>query len=189
MFMQFVSHINWVDLVILALLVRIVYVSADSGFITEFFKSLGLILGLFVAFHYYVVLGNLANKFQFPVKIVHAVTFAVLWLVVAILFEFFKRGVLNLFTVQAQSLIDKWGAVILGLLRFVVTASMLVYLLLIPGVQYLNNKVVGGSTPMVFLRVAPGMYTGICDHFVSRLFDGERINPAVHEIMNQVSPR
>ena len=61
-FTHIVQSINWVDVVMLVLLIRIVFIGVRTGFVTELFKLFGVFCSVFVGLHYYTPLAALLAK-------------------------------------------------------------------------------------------------------------------------------
>lgn len=185
--MDILKNINWVDIVCLVLLLRIVYVASQTGFVTECLKLLATCASLFVAFHYYTELSALlARNFSVP-EAVRAVCFIGLWIITYFVCKLIRDGLFMLFAVQADNLLDKWGAAVLAIVRVALTASLLMYLALISGHKYLQGALLKSVSHSYVLRIAPAVYTAACDNFVTKLLPNEKKNPAVLQALREAS--
>jgi hypothetical protein len=185
--MEMLRHLNWVDCLCLAVAVRIIFISAQTGFVVEFFKVLAALLALFVTFHYYTKVGHWVENKAVSSEAVASVVFLGLWLVTLIVCKFIRDGILALFSVQAQSLVDKWGAVVIALGRAAVSVSMLLFLLVATGPGGYLQRMAGASMlEKYFLNIAPKMYASACGRFVTPLFPSEKKNPAVALVLKDV---
>ena len=190
MFMEFIRRFNWVDLLILAFLVRIVYSSIQAGIVVELLKLLGALFTVFVCFHYYVHVGMFLHRITMaPAAWTPPVAFLLLWILLFVLCWLIRKGLLMLFTIEAQSFINKWGAVLLGICRFFVVGSMVFFLFMTTGDKYLEKMSLEAFSQKVVLPVAPKIYNGVCDGFVIKLFPAEKINPDVGEQLKKVNKR
>jgi uncharacterized membrane protein required for colicin V production len=187
MFMHFINSLNWVDILILALAIRIVYVGIQTGFMTELFKVVGLVLALFTAFQFYVSAGGVVKVWdKVPEGYYFAFSFLLIWIIIAVIFKFLRQGFLLLFTVQTISALDKWGGAVLAVGRFVLTASMVMYVLIVTGESYLQTKAAEAFSSKYLLKVAPGFYKGLSDNFVSKVLPAVKYNSAVRETMKDI---
>lgn len=191
MFMHFLQSLNWVDLLMLAILVRIVYIGIQTGVVIEMFKLLGILLTIFICFHYYAPFARfLMYITRAPwVNIMEAVSFGMLWAIMFVVCKLIRDGMFMLFTIDAQSFVDKWGGALLGIGRFFIIGSMTMFLFLIPGEKYLQARTVESFSGKYVISVAPNFYTVLCDGLVSKIFSKERASKAVKEQMKKVEPR
>ncbi len=62
MLTHLIKSINWIDVALAFLFLRVIFIGVKNGFITEFFKSLGVLTAVFVSLHYYSYLGRVAGQ-------------------------------------------------------------------------------------------------------------------------------
>ncbi|MBF0387137.1 MAG: CvpA family protein [Candidatus Omnitrophica bacterium] len=185
--MEMLKSINWVDVMVMVIAIRIIYISAQTGFVVEFLKTLAALTALFVSFHFFSLVGGAVPKINFSPEILAATAFLVLWMVTLLLCKFCRDGFMMLFSVKAENAVDKWGAVVIAVGRVVVTASMALFLLLLSGQKYLQNMTLSSLSGRHVLLVAPVIYREGCDRVITRLFPDQKKNPAVgHVLMNVV---
>ena len=185
--MHFIHSLNWVDIVVLVLGIRIIYIGMRTGIMTEFIKFLGLVVALFASFQYYIVVGeSIKIGGKIPESFFLAAGFLVIWGAVTLVFMFLRQGFFMLFTVQTVSALDKWGGAILAVGRFIVTASMVMFVLLVTGNEYLQTKTTEAFSRKYFVNVAPGLYHGLSTRFVSRVAPNVKYNSAVRDALKGV---
>jgi uncharacterized membrane protein required for colicin V production len=190
MFMNFINSFNWVDLLIAVILLRVVFIGIQTGIVVELFKLLGVLLTAFVCLHYYSYVGIFLQRItKAPAGLMTPIAFVLLWAVMFLVCWLIREGLLIVFTIEAQSLVDKWGGAFLGLGRFFVVASMVIFLFLSTGDKYFEKMVVRSFSQKYVLPVAPGFYSGVCDGFLIKVFPGEKMNVAVGEELKKVSKR
>ena len=188
MIVNTLRSINWVDILVLALAVRVVYIALQTGFVVEFSKLVGVFLTIFVSFHYYTMFGGFALKrTDVPDGLLYALAFVALWGLTALLCKLIRDGLLLLFTIQAQSMLDRWGAAIISVFRFVLLASMMMFLFLVTGHPYLQAKTMSSLSHRYLLGAAPAVYGTICNRVVSKIFPAEKYNDAVRLMVTQGS--
>ncbi len=89
MLTHLIKSINWIDAALVFLFIRMIFVGVKNGFISEFFKSLGVVAAVFVSLHYYSYLAAwVAKKTNFTWDYWDLVIFAVLWFAVMFFFKF-----------------------------------------------------------------------------------------------------
>jgi uncharacterized membrane protein required for colicin V production len=188
MFMHFIKSLNWVDILMLAILVRIVYISVQTGFVSELFKFLTLVVTVFLCFHYYSPLALLLFKgTRIPMAVSSVMVFLGLWLLMAFIAKLIRGGLALLITVQAQSLLDKWGAAVLSINRFFLAGSMVFFILLLSGSGYLHNAVAASMSHKFVLPVAVNVYRTLHQKVVAKLFPGSVFNKSVEEELKRIS--
>ena len=192
MLIDILKSINWADLIILALFIRIMYMAVHEGLIVEGFKCFSLAIALFLSFHYYFALAKyLTQRIENPENMIFTFSacFFVIWLLTLIAFKYIREGLLLLFSIKTKATWDRWGAGVLGLGRFLITASMLMFALLTSGLHYFEVKTVDSFFGKHVVTIAPKVYQKMCDGFVSRLFPREKYNHAVRETLDKVSKK
>ena len=53
MLTHLIKSINWIDAALILLFIRMIFVGVKNGFISELFKSIGVVTAVFVSLHYY----------------------------------------------------------------------------------------------------------------------------------------
>jgi uncharacterized membrane protein required for colicin V production len=189
--MNFLRSLNWVDLLMLAILIRIVYSGLQAGCVIEMFKLLGALVTVFVTFHYYVPFAKfLMHITKAPwVNVVEVISFLMLWVILFVLCKLIRDGMFMLFTIDAQSFVNKWGGALLGIGRFFIIGSMTLFLFFVSGSKYLEDKTVESFSGQHVVVVAPNFYTVLCEGFVSKIFPNEKVSKALRVQMKKVEPR
>ena len=178
MLMDFIKYLNWIDILLVCVCARAVFIGVKTGFIVEFFKSVGILFSIFITLHYYstltVLLASQVTTFELP--IVAIFVFLALWFLMTYVFKLIREGLLMVFSVQAHPNVDRWGGAFLACLRGVVVSSMVFYVLLLtynPDII----KVAQNSLARYAVSYLPtGIYTGIYNGFVVKFFAQEKIS-------------
>ncbi len=180
--MEFLRKLNGIDLLLIALAVRTVYSAINSGFVAELIKNLGTLVAVFAAFHYYVKLAVLIGHFsKFPAPATQTLSFAAIWLVVLFVFRYLRDGLGMVFTVQTISVVDRWGAAIISVARFFLTASLFLFLFLLTGQPYMQHITRASFSQKYVLPVAPEAYRKITQGLVTKFYPDEKVNQAVFD--------
>lgn len=120
---------SYLDIIILVLLVAFGIGGFRKGLITEAATLLGLGLGLYGAFHFSDFTADKLVQFvEIDPKYMNVISFAVTFIVVAILVYLLGRLVAKLVKAINLGFIDKLGGFLVGLAKGVLIASLLIML-------------------------------------------------------------
>ena len=188
MITHLVKSINWVDLALVFLFVRMIFVGVKNGFISEFFKSLGIVVAVFVSLHYYSFLAAwVALKTNILWKYWELLIFAVIWIAVALFFKFFRDGVLLLFKAETTHQgFDKYAAGVVTVGRGILVCSMAIFLILLMQNNLLTRMTLRSYSYKIAGRAAVGTYTFLYTDLVGKLFEGEHYNAAAAQVLHPV---
>lgn len=159
--MEIISRINWVDVLVLILMVRMSYVALRDGLSHEIFPFIGTILIVVFCLHYYNKLGfflsqNLAN---IPLEISNFISFLILVAVLGFLVKLLKGLLDKIIKVEWHPVIEKFGGLVVGIARaYIVTGIVLMVLALMP-LSYLQWSIRDKSlTGRYVLMAGPEIY-------------------------------
>jgi uncharacterized membrane protein required for colicin V production len=160
----------------LALMIRAVYIGLKRGFISEALNLVALVITIFVVFHYTPVCAQfLENKILFKSSVAKAVTFVSLWALVALAAKFVCGAIFLLFKIEAKSFLDKFGGIVVSLVRGILVCSLVLWLFLVTGSDYITRTVKGAYASPRIVNFAPDVYRGIFNIAVSKYFPNERM--------------
>ncbi len=187
MIINVLTRLNWIDFIVVSILLRVLYVGGKNGFIVELFKLIGIIFTTYVSLHYYVKLSDFIiqrlSKVQVPTELLH---FFVFILLVAVSYSFFvlvRRAFCNLVKMEAAPILSKWGGVFLGVGRGVLTSSLVMLVLLISTTPYLNTSVRKSYSGRCLFNVAVKTYSAIWNGLMSKFMTGEKFNGSIPKIL------
>ena len=121
---------NYIDIIILVLLVAFGIGGLRKGIITEAAILLGLGLGLYGAFHFSDFTAEQLVKYvEFDPKYMNVISFMVTFIVVTILVYLLGRLVARLVKAINLGFIDKLGGFLIGLAKGVLISSLLIMLI------------------------------------------------------------
>ncbi|MEI8012442.1 MAG: CvpA family protein [Candidatus Omnitrophota bacterium] len=184
--MEFLKNLNWVDIVLILLVVRIIYSGGKAGFVVEFIKTIGLFFAMLMAFHFFARLAALGIHFVLiPKPWLQAAAFILIWLTGVIVFKLIREGFLLAFTIQPLPLIDRWGAVLLAVVRSMLTASMVLFVFLMTAHPYLQNMTRTSLSHKYVINIAPKAYHQVTLGFIAAVMPGVRVNPVVGEVLTK----
>ncbi|MDP3143109.1 MAG: CvpA family protein [Candidatus Omnitrophota bacterium] len=180
-----ITNLNWVDILIIIAIIRIVYIGVRQGLIVEFSKVLGLIFALMLSFHYYKTLSNLIHSNSpLPIGFSDLICFNVLLLVVVLIFKFIREGLGLIVKVESASFANTWGGLLLGGLRAWIFSSILIFILLISGFSYIEKSARQSYGASRIIKVAPAIYSFSFESIISKFFPSEKINNTVFDVVN-----
>jgi membrane protein required for colicin V production len=159
--MEILSRANWVDLLVVTLMIRTVYVSLKDGLSHEIFPLLGSVLTLILGLHYYGRLGSMLYGVagMIPLSMLKLASFLAIIVISGFILKMLKILVDAVIKVTWHPFIEKFGGMLAGVLRgMVVTSMALICLALVP-LSYLQWSIKERSVSgMFFLRIGPGIY-------------------------------
>ena len=185
MFVEFLKSLNWVDILMILLVIRIVFIGVKTGFVIEFFKLIGTIAAVFITLHYYVVFAKLFTQFQLKfvsMPIAQLIAFVLLWVAVIVVAKFVREGLLLLLKVEANNILNTWVGGLLSILRAVLVCSLVFIALYLPRIDYFQQNCDNSFSHPYLYEVAPNAYKGVYDGVVSKVFPQEKLNESIYKI-------
>jgi uncharacterized membrane protein required for colicin V production len=179
-------QINWVDVFVVILILRVGYVAWKTGLPVEFFKLLGTITAIYLPCHYYTKLADFfrANLFagkaaleflDFPVFLLLAILG---YLVFKLLRSVFSRFI----KAEAVANLNNWGGLILGAVRGILLTGLIIFMLVLSNLSYLKNSVNDSYLGNRLLKVVPATYSWLWNSITSKFMPGEKFNEAIQSL-------
>lgn len=162
--MDWVSKVNWVDVLFLIIILRGVYTGAYRGFFTELFNVLGVCVAIVLSIHFYSSGANLLLKYLFvPFNMSNLISFMLIALCVYLLFQLVETIIRKLVKVEAlpdfNKAVSKIGGPIVGFCRGIaVSIFVFLVLLLIPMDYVVNSAKVNSFSGKFFSQAATTLY-------------------------------
>lgn len=185
--MDVFAQINWVDIFVVLLVVRVLLVAAKGGVATELFKLPGTAFSIYLALHYNVALAT-AIKGQFsgvrlaPVEFFDFLCLVFLAAVGYYTFALVRISFCRFVKLEALPRVNRWAGLILGTVRAVMFVGFMCYTLTVMQTEYFTAMVRESFFGRYAFSVAPGTYRWIWDNVTSRFMTGETYNPVVEEV-------
>lgn len=184
--LEIIRKLNWVDILILVLALRVCYTAVTRGLRIEVFKVLGAICAAYFSLHYYLALSafiqgsaalqNIERDFLEFVCFIFLAGAGYAALVIPR--KVFVRAPKE---VEASG-IDMLGGIILGSVRAILLASIILYALAISGVDYFKKSVVESYSGTHIIKAAPAAYDYIWNNFVSKAAPKQSYNQSVSDV-------
>ncbi|MEK6727252.1 MAG: CvpA family protein [Candidatus Omnitrophota bacterium] len=186
MFSQIKNQINWLDLFVIIILIRICYVAIKTGFPIELFKILGVILATYLSLHYFSGLSSslliLIGSKNIPSVFLSLLSFMFLAGAGFLFFSFLRRIFFKLVKMEAVSALNKWGGLVLGITRGFLFASLVIFIFVISGIGYLKKSVTVSYSGKAIFKIAPATYAWAFNGLVSKLVTGEKFNQSILDV-------
>ena len=186
MLTHLIKSINWVDAALVFLFIRMIFVGVKNGFISEFFKFLGVVAAVFVSLHYYSFLAaRVAEKINFSWDYWNLVIFAGLWFAVTFFFKLFRDGILLLFKAETiHQGFDKYAAGIVAVARGILVCSLTIFLILLTYNGPVTRMTLHSYSYKIAGRAGVSTYSFLYNNLVSKLFVGEHFNTAAPKVLH-----
>lgn len=162
--MEIVTKINWVDILVAILMIRMSYVAFRDGLGRQIFPFFGSILIVIFALHYYLQIGSglYYNLGYIPIEIWNFLSFLGIVVVLFIIIKLLSGLVEKVIKVEWHPALEKFGGLIIGVMRaYIITAIVIMVLALAP-LPYLQWSIRDRSlTGRYFLMAGPEVYTKV----------------------------
>jgi uncharacterized membrane protein required for colicin V production len=182
-FISFLKQLNWIDLVVLILLFRILLISLKTGMGAEIFKVLGTLTAAYLSLHYYIsISGYFSKRFDIDHVFVECFVFIVLAGLGYSFFLLLRLLLKRFINMEVVPTISRWGGLILGIFRAFLLGSLILYFFLATDNPYLRKSMKTSFSGMGLVYLAPMFYSSSWNGVISKLAVHEKFNSAVFEI-------
>ncbi len=188
-FTHILATINWVDVAMLVLFIRIVFIGVKTGFVTELFKLLGVFCAVFVGLHYYASLAIfVTKKTNWSIDFLEFLFFVLLVCLMVLVIKFLRDGFFVLFKFESTHAgLNQWGAGLFAVIRALFLASLIMYTILLTHVEWLQRQALTSVSQKVALKAAPDTYSFVYHHFIGKIFTKEKFNEDVFNVISRNS--
>ena len=159
--MEIITKINWVDVLVLIIVLRISYIAFQDGLSHEIFPLLGTVCTLVLSLHYYnkISVFLTTNLVKIPVDMANFLSFLVLIISIGFLFKLIRSILDKVIKITWHPLIEKLGGLFAGILRASMVASTTLIIIALMPLSYLQWSIRDRSLlGMHFLRIGPAIY-------------------------------
>lgn len=154
------QNINWVDLLVVILLIRSSYVGFTKGFGWELFRFIGYLSTAMAAVYFYEYTSQLLGDY-FPVmhSFANLICFTGLYAGILFIFKFINLLIEKIIKIETISTVEKIGGLLLGFLRGAILISLLLISLVFTPIPYFEKSIKERSyTGQVVLKTVPFLY-------------------------------
>jgi uncharacterized membrane protein required for colicin V production len=161
--MEIIKNINWLDIIVLVLVVRGVYMGAKRGLTAELFNFFGIIISLILAIQWYSRVADvLILNFSLPIWLSKFLCFVVITQIIRITFKYSLALLLKILNIQFIPQLEKIGGGIIGLGRGVIAAGILILALSFIPNDYMKESIRAKSfTGNFLIRVTERIYISL----------------------------
>lgn len=187
MLLNILRQINWVDILVICLLLRTLYVSTTKGFAVELFKLIGIISSIYVSLHYFIIVSDflmrrVGPKERMPLQFMDFLVFVLLLIAVYLIFALVRNVACHFFKAEVAPALSKWGALILGLARGILTVGLLVFMLAISTIPYFKTSAKKSYSGQRLFNIVVSTYRNLWNGVMHKFTVNEQLNGVIDEI-------
>jgi len=186
MLINVIKQLNWVDIFVIVLALRICFISYKTGFAISLFKFLGTLTALYLSMHYYTWFSDQVQRLPFtkvfPITFLDFICFIVLMACGYTIFVFLRAMVYRYLKMEAVPALNKWGGLFFGIARAILVAGLVIYALRISTAGYFMRSAVKSFSGSYLSQIAPRTYSWTWYNLVSKFAVKEKFNSTVTEI-------
>jgi uncharacterized membrane protein required for colicin V production len=181
-----IKIINWIDVMMFFLFLRVIFVGVQTGIISELFKILGTIAAVFITLHCYSWLAAwLALKINYPWKYYDLVAATLLAGIVVFVFKLIRDGLVLLFKAETTHQgFDKYSAGVVGIGRGILICSLMMFLLLLLYNGAMTRTIFRSYSYKIAGHAAVGTYGFLYNNIVGKLSSGGHYNAAAVKVVS-----
>lgn len=187
MLLNILKQINWVDVGVLILVVKICLTAVKNGFPIELFKFIGTLAAIYLSSHYYIILSDyLANWLalgkRLPLEFLDFVAFVSIAIVGYSIFVLLRSVFGKLLKMEAISSLNKWGSLVLGLVRALLVASLIIFSMFISSIDYFKSSAKTSYAGKRLFTICPNTYSWIWQSITSKFATSEKFNDTITSV-------
>ena len=155
--MELITKINWVDVLVVILMLRISYVAFRDGLSHEIFSFLGSILIVVLVMRYYILFGSFIslNAMNMPIEISNFLSFLILVVSSGFIVRLLRVILDKVVNIKWHPMIERFGGLAIGMMKaYIVTGMVLMTISLMP-LSYLSWSIKDKSLTGKYFLVAP----------------------------------
>jgi hypothetical protein len=161
--MEILKDINWLDIAVLILVLRAIYIGSKRGLTAELFNFLGILVSLVAAVLWY---GRTADvliiNFKLPVWLSQFLCFVIIAQLIRMLFKYGLALLLKVLNVQFIPQLERIGGGIMGLARGIVLSGIIILAIgIIPNIYLRESIELKSFTGNFLLRSTERIYESL----------------------------
>lgn len=181
MLLDILKQINWVDIGVLILAVRVCITATKNGFPIELFKLSGTLSAVYLSLHYYTIVSDhivdwFALDKRFPLEFLDFIVFILVAIGGYSIFVLLRSIFGKFLKTEAVSALNKWGSLILGMARALLLASLIIFSMFISSAGYLRNSAKTSYLGKRLFVICPNTYSWLWYGITSKFAIGEKFN-------------
>jgi len=190
MLLNILKQINWVDIGVLVLVVRICLTAAKNGFPIELFKFIGTLSAIYFSSHYYITISDridswLALGKRLPLGFLDFIVFVLVALGGYGIFVLLRSIFGKLLKMEAISALNRWGSLILGIFRALLLSSLIIFVMFISSVDYFKSSAKESYSGRRLFMLCPATYSWLWNTITSKFAKSEKFNDVISSTSNE----
>ncbi|MEM7816568.1 MAG: CvpA family protein [Candidatus Aenigmatarchaeota archaeon] len=153
--MEIIKYLNFIDLLLIFLFFRIIYIALLKGVIKELVKLISVLISSLIAFHYYSFFSKkFENIFSFlNLKYFNFISFILLFLGINLTISLISKILFVFLKQHTPSPEEKFFSFCIGCVRFAMLSSIFIFCF-----SLANNYVLKSFSSRLFKNLASGFY-------------------------------
>jgi len=188
---EVIRQFNWVDIFVIIVLLRTIYIAVKNGLTSEAFKLPGIIFALYLSLHYYTTVSDLIQERlpvkEMPLEFLDFIFFLILATFGYLVFVLLRNLFCRFIKMEAAPNFNRWIGLFLGIARSFFLVGLLTFGLAISSINYLKVSTRNSYLGSQFCQIAPATYTWIWNNITSKFMAQEKLNPAIEEVQKDFS--
>jgi uncharacterized membrane protein required for colicin V production len=179
-----ISGLNAVDVFVAIILATVIYIGRRGGLVAETINLAGNFCTIFVSFHYYTRFADVL-RVQFFGKDASTefLAFNLLAVGTFLVFVLVSRGWILILRIKPYQWIDKWGSLVLSLIRGYWLCGLLFVVLLLAEHDYATPRARQAISGLMFRSAATDLYKASYSRCIESIFLGEKINEEIFKLV------
>jgi uncharacterized membrane protein required for colicin V production len=179
---------NWVDFLIVGIIVRMCFIGVKTGVGIELFKLLSLWLATVITLHVYTTpVSDLLNQKlpALPLDAGDVFVFIVLMTVIVLAVRIIRESFFLLVKIEAHNNLDRWGGFFIGAIRGFWIASIALFIMTISTIRYLEVSAKSSLFGHKIISLAPQIYKSSFEGLISKFLVQGQLNPEVSKALER----
>lgn len=179
---ELINKINWVDIFVIIIFLRTLYIGLRRGLVVEFFKLSGVFCASILSFHYFPHIGNFLNaKTPLPLDLADFIGLLFLSSLIILLFKFIREGFTAFIKTEVKTALDRWLGFIFSGLRAFILSSLILVILFFTNITYLQASIKNSFSQRFILNLAPRLYSSSFENLMVKFLPNEQLNTALFD--------
>ncbi len=188
MLTKYIVGINWVDFLMIGIVIRMCFIGVQTGVGIELFKLFGLWLATIITYHVYTTpLSDYLNAKlpALPLDAGDVFVFCALMAAIILVIRVIRESFFLLVKIEAHNTLDRWGGLAVGLLRGLWISSIVLFVMTISTIQYLEVSAKSSLFGNRVIYMAPTIYKGSYEGLISKFLVNSKINEEVFKAVER----
>ncbi|MFA5062767.1 MAG: CvpA family protein [Candidatus Omnitrophota bacterium] len=190
MLLNILKQINWVDIGVLILVARICFTAAKNGFPIELFKSIGTLSAIYFSLHYYITISDYIDNWaaldkRLPLGFLDFIVFVLIAIGGYGIFVLLRSIFGKLLKMEAISALNRWGSLILGIIRALLLSSLIIFAMFISSIDYFKSSAKESYSGKRLFMLCPATYSWLWNAITSKFAKSEKFNDVITSTSNE----